>query len=233
MKSIQTILASLLFLVALLGFIPPSLASPSANEREGLETRSEEAFLDLDASLDPIPESEDAPPRLDDSEQSNIGETESQRNSIDETTVVVEEQTQVDGHQGMPTQQELYQRLLLEEADARGYHHDQYADSNQDADDWEEAPRSQPAVVVVEERPRRRWFERQHYGLWHLLHHLNSHQHRANGHARTKHQRRAKRNFRRKRHVRAKRKAQRKARRAKRNHRRSSRARSERQRRRR
>lgn len=225
MKSIGNIHTTALFSFTLLGFMAPSLASPSASERSDLESRGEEAFLDLDASLDPQPRSDENDRKADSNARASTDEIDPQRNLIEETTVVAEEQSRHEGHQVEPTQQELYKRLLQEEADSSGYRHDQWSESSTDRGDWAETPRAQPTAIVVEERPRRRWYERRHYGLWHLLHHLNAHQHSVNDHARHKHQRRAKRNYRKKRHAKAKRKAQRKARRIKRNHRRSSRAR--------
>ena len=209
--------------LALIAFAPPSLASPSASQRSDLEAQSEEAFLDLDASLDPTTTSNDQSPQGGSDDKASAAEIDPQRNSIEETTLVTEGQGLHHGHDVEPTQQELYRRLLQEEADSRAYRQESSSESGEVFKDWEETPRLQPTVIVVEERPRRRWFQHRHYGLWHLMHHLGHHRQGAKGQTRNKHKRRVERSYRKKHHARAKRKAQRKVRRAKRNQRRSSR----------
>lgn len=152
-----------------------AFADPLPTDRGGLEARSDEAFEDLDRNIDPS------------SAKNAVRETAEEPASeflTEGTEVVVESETVVSTTETNgrttapdverpyePSQKELYERLLREEAAGDGY-------TTEYDDDWVETPtRADPApqrqtttVVIEDDDDYRRRYRRS--GLWYFFHHL-------------------------------------------------------------
>ena len=153
--------------------------SPPSSEREALEERAEIAFEELEETVSPkIGLKADPPAKSMNKTQpqpSEPGDTEVAQISLDEHQQAQVPIPSVGGSASVPSQQELYQRILAEEAAAREIERAEY----EAEEAWSEAEtpnvyylNEKPTTVFVESvRPvpsRRRGYVRHQYGHWHF-----------------------------------------------------------------
>ena len=135
--------------------------------RTGLEQRAQEAFEDLDATLNPSVQVQTS--------QQPEGLSNQETSARPDETVTITEVSD-DGAQtenpivSEPSQKELYERLLREEAQGLGY-------TTEKDDEWVETapsmtPPPQPTTTVIIQNDDERHFRRS--GLWYFFRHLMS-----------------------------------------------------------
>ena len=133
--------------------------------RTGLEQRSQEAFEDLDATLNPSVQAQtNQQPEASSNQESSARPVE----TVTITEVSDDNAQTEDPIVSEPSQKELYERLLREEAQGLGY-------TTEKDDGWLETapsmtPPPQPTTTVIIQNDDERHFRRS--GLWYFFRHL-------------------------------------------------------------